>query len=785
MRPLRFLACALVLPLSLSLALAEHNKRPPRVYDLQNIAWHLSFDETLGTIDGDVTNTLVPLKANTKEIYFDSSKLSIKKVTVNGSNAKFRTDEAKELLYVTLPKTSGPKNKLDVRIIYNGRPEAGIYFIPASRAFPAHTSVVYTQGEMIDQHYWLPTWDNPGDKTTWDSFVKVPDNYTVITNGRKVDETPAGKGMKVVHYRMDFPMATYLISLIAGQYITGPDGHFGNAPVRWNVPAGLADMGKAAFGGTDKMIAFYSKQTGFPYPYPKFEQSAVPDYMFGGMENITAVTQTIDALFPPDAAPVDSSEGLVLHELAHQWFGDTITCADWPHAWLNEGWATFMPSFYIREAHGQDEYDMSRYGTLQGGKFGSGNLPIVWSGYEEPIDVFFEDNIYPGGASRMFWLMHTLGEDKFWKGITNYLNEYKYKPVTTPQFFASMSKSTGVDLTKFMNEWFYRPGVPNIKVKRDGNDLVITQAAPIFTLPLDVWVLNGNTWVKKRVNSNTAEARVPLTPDLANKPVLVDPEVFLAGFITYDFPISADDYIAMYKNSPNAAARARLLEDMLGRGKVSADQIEALAKDEKVVELKQEMLGAIKDMAYVMDLLNDSDPRIVNSMAGNPGTLPVNGDFETKLRDLAANSPNTAIRETATRTLLRSVDDEALAQKAWTIPSYNDGFRIAAFQYYVRTNKDKAREMALAVLANPDSEDLRRACIQSLGSLKDKPGEHRAYDALVKVVQERSFGARNDAINALASYGNKDAVRYIQPLTENSMVFTRRAAQAAVNRLGG
>ncbi len=444
-----------------------------------------------------------------------------------------------------------------------------------------------------------------------------------------------------------------------------------------------------------------------------------------------------------------------------------------------------MPSFYIREAHGQDEYDMSRYGTLQGGKFGGVGLPIVWNGYKEPIDVFFENNIYPGGSSRMFWLMPTLGEDKFWEGINNYLNEYKYKPVTTPQFFASMSKSTGTDLTPFMNEWFYRPGLPHITVKREGNDLLINQATPIFTLPLDVWVLNGNTWVKKHVVSVLPSTRMPLTSDLANKPVLVDPEVFLPGFITYDFPISADDYIAMYKNSPNAAARARLQEDMIARGKVSADQLEALAKDEKVFELKNNMVGSIKDMAYVMELLNDSDPRIVNTMAGNPGGLPVNGDYETKLRDLAANSSNTAIRETAVRTLLHSVDDDTLAQKAWTMPSYNDGFRIAAFQYYVRTNKDKAREMALTELANPDSEDLRRACIQSLGTLKDKPGEHRVYDALVKVVQERSFGARNDAIDALASYGNKDALRYIQPLTENSMVFTRRAAQAAVTQLGG
>jgi aminopeptidase N len=782
MRSMRLLAACALASLFVPLALAQHNKRLPRVYDLQNVEWHLSFDETLGTIDGDVTNTVVPLKAATREIYFDSSKLSIKQVTVNGSAAKFRTDEPNELLYVTLPKPSGPTDKLDVRIIYGGRPEAGIYFIPAKRAFPAHTSVVYTQGEMIDQHYWLPTWDNPGDKTTWDSYLTVPSNYTVIMNGREVDEKPAGNGTKVVHYRMDKPMSTYLISIIAGQYVTGNDGTFGKTKVRWNVPVGLEEMGKNAFAGTDKMIAFYSKQTGFAYPYPKFEQSAVPDYMFGGMENITAVTQTIDAIFPDDAKPNEDSEGLVLHELAHQWFGDTITCQDWSHAWLNEGWATFMPSFYMRYAHGQDAYDLSRYGTLQGGKFGGAGIPIVWTGYEEPIDEFFVDNIYAGGASRMFWLMHTLGEAKFWHAIKNYLNEYKYKPVTTPEFFASISKSTGVNLNQFMKEWFYTAGVPHITVKRDGKDLLIDQKAPIFTLPLDVWVWNGTDWSKKHVMSNKAETRLPLG-DLAGKPVLVDPEVFLAGYITYAFPISISEQLAMYHHAPNAAAKARLQETMLT--KLSPEQTLALCKEEKDQELWERLIGGVKDEAYLLEILGGADAKKVAIVASNPGSVPLTPALSAKLQDLAANDPHVIVRQSAIRSLLSSGKNDELAAKAWAMPSYNEGFRNTAMFYYVRTDPDKAREMALNVLANPDSEALRRTCISVLGGLKDKPGEHRVYDALIKVVEERSFGARNDAINALATYGDKAALPHLIPLESNSMVFTRRAAKAAVQQLGG
>jgi aminopeptidase N len=782
MRSLRLLAIVLVVPLSVSLCWAQHTyKRSPRIYDLQNVAWRLSFDETLGTIDGDVTNTLIPLKVGLKEVWFDSDKLNIKQAWVNGKAARFRTSDEK--VYVTLPKVSGPKDKLDVRLIYNGRPEAGIYFIPASRAFPAKTSVVYTQGEMIDTRSWIPTYDWPDDKATFDAFVKVPSNYLVISNGKMIGSKPAGN-MKVVHYRMANPMSTYLISLVTGQYTQGDDGKYGNVPVRWNVPVGLEAMGKATFGGTDKMVDVFSEITGFPYPYAKFDQSAVPDYMFGGMENITAVTQTIDALFPPEAAPVASAEGLVLHELAHQWFGDTVTCPSWEHAWINEGWATFLPHFYTRVAHGKDAYDLDRYNTLQGGYASTigENRPVVWTGYEEPIDEF-GGSIYGGGATRMFWLMYTLGEDKFWKALTNYLNDYKYKNVTTEMFFDSFSKSSGVNFDTFRRQWFYTAAMPQITVKRDGKDLLINQKAPFFDLPLPVWILNGRTWEKKRVFSNNASTRLPLG-DLAGKPVLLDPEVYLAASITYDYPISADEYIAMYRNAPNAAAKARMGEKMVSA--LSTEQIEMIAREERSERLFEQIIPLLKNESYLLEITQSENPKFVNAAATALGAAGRVSDVAAvRLRQLLETHPNIIVKQTAMRSLLNNVKDDALADRAWGMPSFNEDFREAALGYYIRNDKDTARELALGVMAHPNSEDLRRFCIQSLGNMKDKPGDRRVFNALVKVAQERSFGARTDAINALGAYGDKAAVPILKPITTNSLHFMRRTARRVVAQLGG
>jgi HEAT repeat protein len=186
-----------------------------------------------------------------------------------------------------------------------------------------------------------------------------------------------------------------------------------------------------------------------------------------------------------------------------------------------------------------------------------------------------------------------------------------------------------------------------------------------------------------------------------------------------------------------------------------------------------------------LDELGSSDSKVVGAVASNPGGLPISPTIEAKLRDLESNHPNILVRQAALRSLLNGLKDDALADKAWTMPSYNEGFRNAAMFYYVKNDKDKARELALGVLANPDSEALRQTCIQVLGDLKDKPNDRRVFNALVKVVEERSFGARNAAMSALGNYGDKAALPYLKPLVTNSMVFTRRTAQGAVKQLGG
>lgn len=752
----------------------------PHNFDIVDVKWHVdlkTYEET-NILNGDVVNTMTVL-ANPSSVSFDCAKLTVQKVEVDGKPAGF--SQANEMLTVKLPAGTKTGQTIKIHVFYTGSPQAGLYLIPGSRAFPAHTNVMYTQGEMVDNRYWLPTWDYPDDKATSEGIIEVAKGEKAISNGKLVSITDKGD-RQVFHWKMDQPHATYLISIVAGKLDEGK-GFWGTMPVNYYTPEGLLDWGTAAFGGTEKLIDFYSKLTGFKYPYAKFVQSGVPDYMFGGMENITAVTQTINTLHPQSVNDLDDSTGLVAHELAHQWFGDTVTCNGWSDAWINEGWATFLPNFYEREIHGDEGYSLGRYGCFQGGLAAhqGSNRPVVYKGYKDALEMF-NGFIYAGGASRMFMLMDQLGEARFWKAIASYLNERKYTSFDTPAFFQSISKSTGKDLTPFMKQWFYTPAAPNLTVTRKDGKLVVSQPEPYFDLNLDVWSLNQDAWIKKTLHLTGSEASLDLG-QMANNPVLVDPRCFVMANIANNIPFSTDELERLFQHAPNAGEQARILDTMMGS--LKADEWLEFAKTVKSKRMLERVIGRLSTGAetYLLSLTGDTDRSVANTAINLLQSQPKTEELLNRLKDLSENDPNEIIRQNAMRVLIEMTGDEALVAKASQMDGFRDGYRQIALQWLNRNKPDQAREKCLECLTKPTAEPTRVTAIQMLGGLKDKPGEMRVYKALLKVLDETSFGARQNAINSLANYGDAGAIDHLKPFLTNSLVFFRESAEGAINRL--
>jgi len=776
--PRRFLAglflCAVCLP---ALADLPPNAKALHQYDLIDVHWDLSFDFKAATIIGDVTNTVTTTQAS-PELVFDCAALKISEVDLDGHPAQFQSDN--RVVEVDDPSAALGQTQR-VRIRYTGAPEAGIYFVPAARAFPAHTDIVYTQGEMEDNRYWLPTYDDPDDKATSDGTIHVPAGWKALSNGSLVGVTHEG-ATDAWHWKLDQPFSTYLISLTAGPYDEVPDGT-SPVPVSFWVPEGLDDWGKAAFGGTDKIVQFYGKLTGVPYAWPKYSQAAVADFMFGGMENVTCTTQTIDALFPPTDAPNKDSTNLVAHELAHQWFGDLVTLQSWPHVWLNEGFATFLPSFWDREKSGIEKFDLDRLETFDEGLGASRAEPgrlMIWSGYKEPIDVF--DNFaYPGGASRLFMLMHQVGEKRFWAAITDYLNAYRYKNATTEEFFASMSKSLGTNLDEFRLQWFYSPSAPRLSLQRDGDQVNIVQGERAFHLPLDVWLIDGSGHIEKRKVDLAAVASTPLA-GVNGRLVLLDPEVWIMGEVHYDgMGYTAADWQRLYAAAPNAAEKTRLIAPLFNA--LNDDQKLAMFKAEPSFALSTKMLSRIGDVPTLIQELNADDSRRREQAASSLGFQPKSDVVISRLQNLWRTDPTPAVREAAYGSLLRLTNDEGLVDQGWHTDSWNDGFKLTALRWWAANSPDKARELCIQVLNGDADEPIKLSAMQLLGRLKDKPGERTVYNLLTSFLSDRSNTPLRTAVGAVADYGDKAAIPLLEARAHHGLHFVRRDVARAISRL--
>lgn len=754
--------------------------RPPRTYDLLDVNWRVELTDQAGSIAGDVTNTLRPL-ADVREVGFDSTRLAVDSVTVDGQTATSRQEG--DRLIVVLPKPATARDVLHVRIRYHGQPEAGLYYIPAERAYPAHTPIVYTQGEMEDNHNWLPTYDYPDDKATTEGTVVVPAGWSVLSNGRLVEHKTVGD-KELWHWKMDLPHSTYLISFVAGPYSEVQTGK-GRVPVSFWVPKGLEDQGMVSFGDTQNNVAFYEKLTGYPFPWNKYSQSAVADFMFGGMENVTCTTQTISALHPAVDEPIEDSTSLVAHELAHQWFGDLVTTKNWSHIWLNEGWASFLPPFYEREKFGDEAFDVARYDTFEGalGAQTFERRPMVWAGYKDPIDMF-DGLAYSGGAARMFMLMHQVGEAKFWPAVRRYLQEFKFKNADTEDFFGSMSRSLGTNLDTFRKQWFYTPAAPRLTVRKDGDHLVVEQPEPYFDLPMTAVVGVQNNkyapiqYVTVSFEVKGAQTTIPQSEN--SRFALIDPDAWTMATVRYDLGYTPDDWQRLYLIAPNSAQRLRLLSQVMAALEVP-DRV-SLARHATPLILAR-MLNRIPSTPFLLDMTHHDDARVreaaVEELAGQESSP----EIVDRLQQMLQQETNEPTRLASLAALVELTGDTTLLDTAWSTDAHSDMFRTYVLQYWANRDPEKGRQLALAVLQNPPSEPVRVTAIGILGRLGDAKGERRVYQALLKVVQERSFGARVAAIGALGSYGDRSAVPVLQPLTQHPLVFIRKAAQEAVAAL--
>ena len=436
----------------------------PRV-DILDYEVAVDLDHRARQVDGHVDVTFAAWPGRpASELVLDAVAMSITRVANDqGEDLPWRYDGLR--LSVALPRPLEPDERAVIGIDYRCSPRRGLYFVPPDSRDPGRRWQVWTQGQAQDTRYWVPVWDQLDDRATHTLHATVDGGFITMAAGtRRGSSTDPLTGRRTDTWRMDVPHPVSLITLVAGE-LEVAELPGGPLPLPVVVEPGAMDRARTALAATRDVLDFIGAYTARPYPYPKYAQCLVKEFMAGGMENISATTLFHEILADPAEAPQIDGLDLVVHEAAHMWFGDLVGARDWGHIWLNESLATYVEALYEARLRGVDglRQTMLRFQRAAVAAEDEQSHPIVrpWT---DP-DEMFDEHSYAGGASRLHLLAELLGPDVFQRGVQAYVAAHAEDIVVTDDLQAALEQASGSDLERFFEQWIHGAGYPCFELR--------------------------------------------------------------------------------------------------------------------------------------------------------------------------------------------------------------------------------------------------------------------------------------------------------------------------------
>ncbi len=544
-----------------------------RIVDVRHIKVQVTLDVAGKSVSGVATHTIAPLSDGVRWVEFDAIEMQIEGVTAGKVAAPFEYDGRKLRFDIGAGRKRG--QEVVVAVNYRATPRLGLYFIAPDEGYPEKPAQVWSQCQDEDTRYWIPCFDYPNQKQTTEMIATVPGAWYALSNGRLLQEKKNRDGTKTFHWHQDRPHSTYLITLAAGEF-SRIDASRDDLTIDYFVEAKDVDDASRTFVNTPAMISLFERVTGVPFPWAKYSQIVVRDFVFGGMENTSATTMTENILLDSKAARDYSSDDLISHELAHMWSGDLLTCRDWSHGWLNESFATFFEFLWRDEHVGVDEY---RHGLIENTEIYLGERyrrPIVTNVYHEPIDIF-DRHLYEKGSLVLNTLRGVLGDEAFFRSLQRYFRDNQERSVITQDLANAIEAETGRNLDWFFDQWVYRPGHPDFKVSWSWDDA--TNAAtvtvrqtqktddgtPVFRVPVTIDFRKGRGRPQSFQVEVTASEHTFVFP-LKSKPDLCRFDPYNRVLKTLDFEKSLGEWRLQLKLDDDIAGRIAAAEALGKKG---------------------------------------------------------------------------------------------------------------------------------------------------------------------------------------------------------------------------
>ncbi|HEV2483719.1 MAG TPA: M1 family aminopeptidase [Puia sp.] len=577
-----------------------------------------------GKIVGKVTHTFRPLRPVVDSFFLDGILMDVKSVVLNGRAVTFHVDSAGITVVPDTPLTWDADDSVTVE--YSATPRHGLYFIGWNDPRNLSRKQIWSQGEAIDNRWWIPMYDEPNDKVISEMIVHFDSTYQVLSNGSLVSATDNADGTKTWDYRMSHPQAPYLIMLGIGKYAVRDTHSASGVPMHLYYYPDWKDRVQPTYVYSEAMMDFFEKETGVKFPWESYSVIPVQDYMYGAMENTTATIYGDFYMSDRRGALDRPFVSVNAHELAHQWFGDAVTARSDAHGWLQESFATYYSQLFDREVYGEDYFQWERRGAA-GAAIEASQRNLYGVANSESGSV----RVYGKGALVLDMLKYVLGgREAYNKAIQHYLLAHPYGNVDTHQFLIDVEESTGMDLQWFWDEWLNRGGEPEYQVALEDHpdqpSLIVSQVVPpgaggltgykdgLFRMPVvielhytDHSVSRGTFWLEHA----TDIIELPKTPGATLAYVLFDPGSRILKSISFPKPTAM--LLAQASDAPEMLDRYDALVALRGvaLAEKSAVLLSAFHR-EHFFALRTEALGQLSadpgsGVALIGEALRDSD----------------------------------------------------------------------------------------------------------------------------------------------------------------------------------
>ena len=816
---------------------ARPHYNPDRPGQVEHIFLDLVLDIPKQSFRGTCSIRINPVRSGIDKLTLDAVNLKIKSVKVGETKQTFDSDG--EVLQVQLHEPTTANQPITIAIEYSvEKPQRGLYFVGPDKHYPDKPTQVWTQGEDEDSRFWFPCFDYPGQLATSEIRVQVPRQLFAISNGELIDTETDGDD-KIYHWSQKQVHPTYLMTLAVGDFAEIED-EWNGKPVNYYVEKSREADAKRSMGKTPQMIEFFSQAFGYPYPFPKYAQVCVDDFIFGGMEN-TSTTLLTDRCLLDERATLDNrgTESLVAHELAHQWFGDLVVIKHWSHAWIKEGMASYCEVLWTDKEYGKEDaayYMLNEARNYLAEDSSRYRRPIVTHVYREAIELY-DRHLYEKGACVYHMIRAELGDELFSQAIQTFVQDNAHKTVETIDLLRAIEKATGRNLMFLFDQYVYRGGHPDYKVAYawDGEHklakITVTQtqvkdskngngnSKDVFDLKIPI----GFGYKPKKDDSYNSSASS--TPNLKTFTVRVYereqsfyfPLEEKPAFISFDvgnkylktvsleFPFA--ELKAQLQFDPDPVSRIYAAQALAKKGGLEAVKTlsEVLKKDPfwgVRAEVASELVEIKLDQAFegLVTGLKDKDARVRRAVVAALGKIKTHETYKA-LKSIVEKGDASYYVEAAAATAIGGIaaanldqkptDEQVLKELKLVLKErqgWNEVVRSGAIAglAQMKTSED-ALNLILKYTAATTPQALRLATIRALGTISTGQTNinlERILQRLTELSRETFFLTQVSVVSALGQMETRKAIRILRSLADQTPDGrVRRMADEAVQRV--